>query len=269
MPRDSAFVIRPEELLQAYRLGYFPMAEDRDASHVVWVLPDERGVLELKNASAPKRLRRFIKKQPFEVRLNHAFRRVMEKCAEPTPLRPDTWINDQIFEVYCELHHIGVAHSVECYDEGELVGGLYGVAIGGVFCGESMFSRKTDASKIALAYLIALLKMQGFSVLDTQFYTEHLGQFGVEEISNTRYQRLLGAHMNDRVSFNGVTIETNRTQTHQMDNMGEAEGVSPTTTANRIRNDHRKAGPGPSNVSSPCEARLSVETVLQSITQTS
>ncbi len=239
MPRDSAYFIRPEELLQAYRLGYFPMAEERDAPHAVWVLPDYRGVLQLQRATAPKKLRRLIKKQPFEIRINCAFNTVMEKCAEATQTRPETWINDQIYEVYCELHHLGAAHSVECYEDGALVGGLYGVAIGGVFCGESMFSRKTNASKVAMAYLIAVLKKQGFSILDTQFYTDHLGQFGVEEMSNDNYQRLLERHVDDPVAFDyGTSV------------------------------DYRSAGPevtGPSSF----DVTVSVETVLQSITQTS
>ena len=141
MARDSVQTIIPIELLQAYSLGYFPMAEHRDDEHVVWVLPDERGALKLDNARAPKKLKRFLSSEPFDVRINTAFADVMTACAEPGPGRRETWINDAIIEVYTELHRLSFAHSIECYEDGELVGGLYGVAIGGIFCGESMFSR--------------------------------------------------------------------------------------------------------------------------------
>ncbi len=182
-------------------LGYFPMAQHRDDAHVVWVLPDERGVLLLDRARAPKKLRRLIKTEPFEVRVDTDFAGVIAACAEARPERPDTWINDAIVEVYSELHFLGRAHSVECYRDGELVGGLYGVALGGIFCGESMFSRVAHASKVAMVYLMARLKLAGFSVLDTQFHTGHLGQFGVEEVPNAAYQRLLARHVADDARF--------------------------------------------------------------------
>ena len=203
MPRDSAHTIIPEELLQAYTLGYFPMAQHRRDDHVVWVLPDERGVLKLEDARAPKKLKQFLRHEPFEIRIDTAFADVIAACAEPGPGRRETWINDAIIEVYTELHRLGVAHTVECYEDDVLVGGLYGVAMGGIFCGESMFSRATNASKIAMVHLIARLKLGGFSVLDTQFYSDHLAQFGVIEMSDADYQTLLGAHLDDDADFNG------------------------------------------------------------------
>jgi leucyl/phenylalanyl-tRNA--protein transferase len=191
MPRDSAHEIQPDQLLKAYTLGYFPMGRRRDDPNVVWVLPDHRGVLLLDEARAPKKLRKLIAREPFEVRVDTAFPEVIRGCAAPGKGREDTWINDPIEEVYCELNRLGFAHSVECWQGGRLVGGLYGVAIGAAFCGESMFSREKNASKVAMAYLIARLKTGGFRMLDTQFYTEHLAQFGVAEIPNADYQELL------------------------------------------------------------------------------
>jgi leucyl/phenylalanyl-tRNA--protein transferase len=193
MPRDSANDISPDQLLKAYTLGYFPMGRRRDDPKVVWVLPDVRGVLKLERSCAPKKFRRFLASEPFEVRIDTAFGDVIGACAAPAKGREETWINDPIDEVYRELHRLGFAHSVECFKDGALVGGLYGVAIAGVFCGESMFSHADNASKIALAYLIARLKLGGFKLLDTQFYTEHLAQFGVEEMSNETYQQELAA----------------------------------------------------------------------------
>ena len=207
MARDSAHSISPEELLKAYALGYFPMAQHRHDPHAMWVLPDERGVLILAEARAPRRLRRTIAKAPFDVRIDTAFSDVIAACAAESPGRHETWINDQIIEAYTELHALGAAHSVECYEGGALIGGLYGVAIGGIFCGESMFSRRTDASKIAMAHLIARLKIGGFSVLDTQFFTEHLAQFGVIEIPDTRYQDLLREHLGEKGDFSAAPAQ--------------------------------------------------------------
>lgn len=201
MPRDAANEILPDQLLKAYTLGYFPMGRRRDDPNVVWVLPDMRGVLILDNARLPRKLKRLIAREPFEIRIDTAFRSVIRACAEPAQGREETWINDPIEAVYCELHNEGYAHSVECWREDALVGGLYGVAIGAAFCGESMFSRQTNASKVALAYLIARLKLGGFRMLDTQFYTGHLAQFGVMEITNARYQKLLAECINQDADF--------------------------------------------------------------------
>lgn len=188
MPRDSAHDISPDELLKAYTLGYFPMGRTREDPKIVWVLPDIRGVLRLEEARAPKKLRKLIAAEPFEIRIDAAFGDVVRACAAPGPGREETWINDPIEEVYCELHRLGFAHSVECYRDGALAGGLYGVALGGAFCGESMFSLIDNASKVAMAYLIRRLKAGGFRLLDTQFHTEHLAQFGVREMENDAYQ---------------------------------------------------------------------------------
>ncbi len=179
--------------MKAYTLGYFPMGRRRDDPKVVWVLPDVRGVLRLERARAPKRLLKLVATEPFDVRVDSAFAAVISECAAPSSGREETWINDPIDEVYRELHRLGYAHSVECFAGGKLVGGLYGVAIGAVFCGESMFSRADNASKVAMVYLIARLKLGGFQLLDTQFYTEHLAQFGVEETLDADYQKELAA----------------------------------------------------------------------------
>jgi leucyl/phenylalanyl-tRNA--protein transferase len=201
MPRDSANSIEPDELLKAYTLGYFPMARRREDAHVVWVLPDERGVLLLDRARAPRRLKEVVAAEPFEVRIDTDFAGVIAGCAAPAPGREDTWINDAILEVYTELHRLGFAHSVECYADGQLAGGIYGVAVGRIFCGESMFSRRTNASKVALVHLIARLKLGGFRVLDAQFPTEHLKQFGVAPMTDPDYQRLLAEHVRESADF--------------------------------------------------------------------
>jgi len=188
MPRDSATCISTDELLKAYGLGYFPMARAREEADVVWVLPDMRGILPLTEARAPRRLLRFLKTHPFDIRINTAFADVITLCAQATPARPDTWINDAIIEAYTELHFMGCAHSIECWRDGKLVGGIYGIALGAAFCGESMFSRETNASKVAFLYLIARLKSGGFHFIDAQFFNEHLVQFGLVEMPNDQYQ---------------------------------------------------------------------------------
>jgi len=204
MPRDSAFRIDPDELLKAYTLGYFPMARSRKDDAAIWVLPDARGVLPLDEARAPRRLLRTLRLEPFDIRIDSAFAEVISACARVSKGREDTWINRAIEDVYQELHGAGFAHSVECWREGRLVGGLYGVALGGVFCGESMFSLERDASKIAMLHLIARLKLTGFKLLDAQFFTPHLAQFGVRECSNAEYQRRLEALLSLAADFGGA-----------------------------------------------------------------
>ncbi|MEL6506525.1 MAG: leucyl/phenylalanyl-tRNA--protein transferase [Pseudomonadota bacterium] len=199
MARDSAHDIHPDEILKAYTLGYFPMARTHDDPAAVWVLPQMRGVLTMADIHVPKKLKKFIKTDPFEVTTNQCFDAVLAACAArskgPTPSvraeRSETWINDQIVEAYQELHRMGFAHSVECWADGDLVGGLYGLALGGVFFGESMFSRAPNASKTAFVHLVGRMRMNHYTLLDTQFYTDHLGQFGVQELPNTFYQLLL------------------------------------------------------------------------------
>src|SRR5690348_4928384 len=183
--------LTPELLLQAYRAGVFPMAERRNDPNLFWVSPDARGILPLDGFHLPKRLARTIRSDRFTVTIDTAFREVMQLCAAPAPDRDESWINAEILSLYTALHQKGHAHSVECWREGKLVGGLYGVKIGAAFFGESMFSRERDASKVALAHLVARLKAGGFRLLDTQFITSHLAQFGAIEIPRDTYLVLL------------------------------------------------------------------------------
>jgi leucyl/phenylalanyl-tRNA--protein transferase len=211
MARDGAYDIDPDQLLKAYTLGYFPMARRRKDRDVVWVLPDIRGVLKLEEARAPKKLKRLVASEPFDIAVDRDFAAVIRECAAPGKGREDTWINDPINEVYQELHRLGFAHSVEAYEDGALVGGLYGVAVGRVFCGESMFSKRDNASKVALVHLIARLKHVGFKILDTQFYTEHLAQFGVVEMPDADYQALLEAYVRTKADFRKAPLQLETT----------------------------------------------------------
>ena len=191
-------VFGPNELLDCYRRGVFPMADSRDDPRLFLVDPDLRGVLPLDKFHVSKSLRKVIRQDRFQVRVDTAFTRVMEMCAEAAPGRMSTWINAQILNLYSALHRAGHAHSVECWDGKELVGGLYGVNLKAAFFGESMFSRRTDASKVALAHLVARLRRGGFRLLDTQFTTPHLLGFGVEEIGREEFHlRLHEALMAD------------------------------------------------------------------------
>lgn len=194
-------VFGPNELLDCYRRGVFPMADDRDDPRLFLVDPDLRGVLPLDGFRVSKSLRKTIRQDVFEVRINTAFSRVMELCAEAAPDRPSTWINSPILNLYSALHRLGHAHSVESWFDGELVGGLYGVSLKGAFFGESMFSRVTDASKVALAHLVARLKHSGYLLLDTQFVTPHLLGFGVEEIGREEFQLRLAAALEVDAQF--------------------------------------------------------------------
>ncbi|MDQ0462854.1 leucyl/phenylalanyl-tRNA--protein transferase [Caulobacter ginsengisoli] len=180
-----------EDLIDCYRRGVFPMADARDDERVFLIDPERRGVLPLDKFHVPTRLARTIRARPFEIRIDTAFDAVVEACAEAVTGRPETWINRPIQHLYGELHERGLAHSVECWQGGALVGGLYGVALGGAFFGESMFSRARDASKVALAHLVARLKAGGYVLLDAQFITDHLTQFGAREIGRTDYRRRL------------------------------------------------------------------------------
>lgn len=191
-------------LLRAYAAGIFPMAESADSEELYWFDPERRGVLPLDSFHVPRRLRRTVRGGVFEVRVDHAFRQVMEACAEPAPDRTKTWINQDILRLYTELHDSGYGHSVECWRDGRLVGGLYGVALGGAFFGESMFSRERDASKVALVHLVARLRAGGFVLLDTQFVTEHLSQFGAVEIPRREYRRRLAEALTVHTRFDGV-----------------------------------------------------------------
>ncbi len=188
-------------LLRAYSAGLFPMAESRRNSELFWVDPEWRGIIPLDNFHLSRRLARTLKNNPFTVRCNTAFADVMLGCAEPRAGRTDTWINDEIMRLYSELHAMGRAHSVECWQDDRLVGGLYGVTISAAFFGESMFTRVSDASKVALAHLVARLIEGGFILLDTQFLTRHLEQFGAVEVSRQDYQDLLAEALNHQAVF--------------------------------------------------------------------
>ncbi len=176
------FELTPELLLRAYTVGVFPMAESRDAETISWIDPRNRGILPLDALHVPKSLRKTIRKQVFDVRCNTAFAEVVRECAKRTTGRRETWINTQIEDAVTRLNEMGYAHSVECWLDDKLVGGLYGVALGGVFFGESMFARATDASKVALVHLVARLRIGRFKLLDTQFTTEHLRRFGAIDV---------------------------------------------------------------------------------------
>jgi leucyl/phenylalanyl-tRNA--protein transferase len=178
-------MIDPELLLQGYRLGVFPMALEDDS--IQWFSPDPRAILPLEDFHVPHALRRLVRKRVFGTTIDNAFSKVIEACAR----REDTWINLEIIESYMRLNQLGCAHSVEAWKEGTLAGGLYGVAVGGVFFGESMFHHVTDASKIALVALVEHLRARKFALLDTQWLTPHLQQFGGIEISREHYLRLL------------------------------------------------------------------------------
>lgn len=190
-----------EDLIECCARGVFPMAETRDDERVFLVDPELRGVLPLNRFHASQRLCRTVRSDRFEVRIDTAFEQVLDECAAERPRREDTWINPAIRGMYQGLFARGLAHSVECWRDGTLEGGLYGVALGGAFFGESMFSRETDASKIALVHLVARLKLGGFTLLDTQFVTKHLERFGAVEIPREVYRQHLNEAMKQRATF--------------------------------------------------------------------
>lgn len=181
--------LSPELLLSAYCQGVFPMS-DPDGE-IGWYDPDPRTIMPLDSFHVPRRLARTVRNGAYQVRFNSDFRATMQACAAPARGREETWISDEIIDVYVALHEMGFAHSVETWLDGEMVGGLYGVAIHGLFAGESMFSRARDASKVALVHLVEHLRANGFVLLDTQFSTEHLSQFGIREVRRSTYKRLL------------------------------------------------------------------------------
>ena len=185
------FEITPELMLRAYRSGLFPMAETRRGERLFWLDPEQRGVLPLDGFHLPRRLKRTALSGAFAIHADRDFAGVIAACATPGEGREDTWINRDIERLFTALHVQGHAHSVEAWQDGCLVGGLYGVVLGGVFFGESMFSRVRDASKVALVHLVARLRLGGFLLLDTQFVTAHLSQFGAYEIPRAQYKAAL------------------------------------------------------------------------------
>ncbi len=194
-------MLSPDILLRAYAVGLFPMAEHHDESALYWIDPEKRGILPIERFRIPRRLRKTVRQNRFQIQCDTAFEDVIRLCAEPTAERKDTWINQEIIQLYINLFEIGRAHSVEAWLNGKLVGGLYGVALGGAFFGESMFSRADDASKVALVHLVARLKSGGFTLLDTQFVTNHLNQFGAAEIHRSGYNHLLSSALDKSALF--------------------------------------------------------------------
>jgi leucyl/phenylalanyl-tRNA---protein transferase len=183
--------LTPQMLLAAYAQGLFPMGERRDDPTLYWVSPELRGILPLENFHLPHRLARTVRSGRFTVSFDRAFSQVMQECAAPRPGREQSWINSEIIRLYAALAASGHAHSVECWRDGKLAGGLYGLQLGAAFFGESMFSAERDASKVALVHLVAALKQGGFTLLDTQFLTVHLAGFGAMEIPREDYLLLL------------------------------------------------------------------------------
>lgn len=202
--------LTPEMLLAAYSNGYFPMAMAKEEAEVYWFSPTQRGVLSIENFNIPRGLKRFLETHPFTLSTDKCFTEVMQACAEINAKRTETWINQQIVDAYSALHRMGLAHSVEVWREGRLVGGLYGVSIGGAFFGESMFSRESEASKVALVTLVEVLREAGYLLLDTQYVNEHLKQFGVQAISKKRYMtklaKALYAEPNPSTLFSTISV---------------------------------------------------------------
>jgi leucyl/phenylalanyl-tRNA--protein transferase len=189
--------LTPDLLLKAYTLGVFPMAESREDPDIFWVDPRRRGIMPLTAFHISRSLARRLRRGGFEIAVDRDFANTVRGCAD----RPETWINATIFDLYCALHDSGFAHSLEVWRDDQLVGGVYGVTLGGVFFGESMFSRETDASKIALAYLVDRLRQAGFSLFDTQFTTPHLRSLGGHDIPRATYHRLLAAALEQSCVF--------------------------------------------------------------------
>ena len=188
---DVMIEITPHVLLKAYACGIFPMAESAEDNALYWIEPERRGILPLDRVHVPARLARTIRRGGFQVRIDSDFEEVVAGCAAPRVGRRSTWINGRIKSLYADLFALGHCHTVEVWDDGKLIGGLYGVHLGRAFFGESMFSKARDASKIALVYLVARLRYGGFQLLDTQFVTPHLARFGAIEVGRSEFQRLL------------------------------------------------------------------------------
>lgn len=178
-------------LLRAYGMGIFPMARSRADQRLYWIDPEQRGILPLDGFHVSRSLKKTLRQGTFDIRVDTAFAEVMAACAASAADRTETWINDEIIRLFTDLHHLGMAHSVESWRDGRLVGGLYGLALGAAFFGESMFSRETDASKVALVDLVARMRRAGYLLLDTQFITDHLARFGAVEIPRDLYHELL------------------------------------------------------------------------------
>tara|TARA_R110000803_G_scaffold7986_1_gene25686 strand:+ start:1020 stop:1772 length:753 start_codon:yes stop_codon:yes gene_type:complete len=225
-----------QDLLACYRRGVFPMADSRDDPNLFLVDPDLRGILPLDAFHIPRRLKRTVIQEPYRVTADTAFTRVMEFCAEEGAGRESTWINSAILNLYSALHREGHAHSIECWDGDQLVGGLYGVAIGGAFFGESMFSRATDASKVALVHLAARLIAGGYTLLDAQFHNPHLEQFGLIEIPRADFKaRLRDALAVTADFYSGVGSVSGGTSSSNGSSAGAVTGAGSFTGAGAVQ----------------------------------
>lgn len=223
--------IDPDLLLRAYAMGVFPMSDARDADSIYWVEPKRRAILPLDGFHLSRTLRRTIMRDRFRITADTAFEAIIALCAEAAADRPDTWINAGIERVFVDLHHRGFAHSIEVWDGDRLAGGLYGLALGRAFFGESMVSRATDASKVAIAALVARLRAGGFSLLDCQFQTDHLASLGAIEIPRDAYSVLLGAALGDSVAgllSGGAVVEG---AFDAFDRLGDEEDGAATVSA--------------------------------------
>lgn len=188
-------------VIEAYKQGMFPMAETYSSKEIYWIEPKKRGVFLFNNIKIPKKFKKFLKKNNFQIAIDNNFEQVINNCAKLNSSRKDTWINSTIKKIYIEMHNNGLAHSVECYLNKELVGGLYGIKIGRIFFGESMFSFVSNASKVTLVHLLERLKIGGFKILDTQFINEHLKQFGAIEVSNKEFKSIIEKNINKEANF--------------------------------------------------------------------
>jgi len=198
---NSESRITPQVLLKAYSVGLFPMAEDAGDPTLYWVEPDMRGIIPLDQFHVPRSLAKTVRQGRYQITFNAAFGPVIRACAEPAPGRRKTWINATILSLYADLHRLGHAHSVEAWDDDQLVGGLYGVSLGRAFFGESMFSRRPDASKVCLVHLVERLKERGFVLLDTQFTTDHLKRFGAVDVRRDDYEHMLAEALIGTATF--------------------------------------------------------------------
>jgi leucyl/phenylalanyl-tRNA--protein transferase len=206
--RDAAFVeITPEVLLKAYACGIFPMAESAEDPALYWIEPEQRGVIPLDGFRVSSRLARTVRGERFTVVCNRDFEGVIDGCAAPAPGRARTWINQRIRNLYLGLYAIGHCHTVEVYDGGALVGGLYGVSLGRTFFGESMFYRARDASKVAMVHLVARLRAGGYRLLDTQFVTDHLKTFGAVEVPRKQYHKMLAEALTGEAEFAALPLD--------------------------------------------------------------
>ncbi|MGQ0485380.1 MAG: leucyl/phenylalanyl-tRNA--protein transferase [Hyphomicrobiales bacterium] len=216
--------ITPQILLRAYAAGIFPMAESAEDNALYWIEPEERGVIPLDGLHVSHSLRRRVRQQHFEIGIDSDFAAVIEACAARTAARQTTWINSRIRSLYTQLHRMGCCHSVECRRDGRLVGGLYGVRIGAAFFGESMFSRETDASKVALVHLVARLRAGGFMLLDAQFVNPHLTRLGAVAVAKGDYHRLLEPALEADADFHLFAGDDNPQLVLQLALAGQSSG---------------------------------------------